>query len=35
MLPMYRPSSLLHSVRLLLLAALVLAFAACKAHADL
>jgi len=34
MLPMSRSGSLLHGVRLLLLAALVFAFAACKAHAD-
>jgi hypothetical protein len=35
MLPMSRSVSLLHAVRLLLLAALVFAFAACKAHAEL
>ena len=33
-MPMSRSGSLLHAVRLLLLAALVFAFAACKAHAD-
>jgi hypothetical protein len=35
MLPMSRSGSLLHAVRLLLLAALVFAFAACKADAEI